>query len=138
MADSQILTLYLQRSTQHLPAGILHPLNICFHGISLLFFNINPLELLAQTARVGVATAATAATAAAAAQHKAIKPDLKEAIRAGEAFRRQAEDLHEESDWRRPEAGGSHLKAEGVLLGPPPFHRPQMEVKHLRFPEDER
>lgn len=76
--------------------------------------------------------------AAAAARCEAIKPDLKEAIRAGEAFRQQAEDLREESDWRRPEAGGSHLKAEGLLLGPPPFHRPQMEVRRLWFPEDER
>lgn len=82
-------------------------------------------------ARQGVETAA-------AARHEAVKPDLKEAIRASEAFRRQAEDLREESDWRRPEAGGSHLKAEGLLLGPPPFHRPQMEVRRLWFPEDER
>lgn len=87
-------------------------------------------------AQGGVATAAAAA--AAAAWDEAIEPDLKEAIRASEAFRRQAEDLREESDWRRPEAGGSHLKAEGLLLGPPPFHRPQMEVRRSWFPEDER
>lgn len=85
-------------------------------------------------ARGGVATAAVAV----ATRHETFKPDLKEAIRASKAFRRQAEDLRKESDWRRPEAGGSHLKAEGLLLGPPPFHRPQMEVRRSWFPEDKR